>query len=606
MEQRGAGMNTAIAVAARHGWQRWRHLFLVGLAIGLAIVLSACNPHEFKTSAAQVPQLVDLTLGDPKTFNYALSNESPNVFGLTYIGLISENGLTGAIEPELAESWEISSDKKRIVFTLREGLKWSDGVPLTAEDVVFSYQKIYLNPKIPTSIQDVLRIGKNRRLPNIRKLDDRHVEFTTPEPFAPFLRTTSIAILPKHILQESVEKIGSDGNPLFLSTWATDTDPKKIICNGPYLLDAYVSSQRVIFRRNPYYWRKDAQGKSKPYIERIVWNIVENRDTTLLQFRSGGPDVSEPIRPEDFTLLKHEEKRGKFTLYVGGPRAITTFMAFNLNQGRRNGRPLISPIKSRWFNNVAFRQAVAYTIDRNRMNKTIYRGLGTLINSTLTPQSPYYLSPEKGLKVYDHNPEKAKQLLRGAGFKYNTRGQLLDADGNRVQFTLMTNAGNNIREAMIAQIKQDLTEIGMQVDLNPINFNVMTDKLSNSSDWDAYVIAMGSGREPNDGANIWSVNGSSHNFNQPSSAGKAPIEGRVIANWEAEIGRLFIEGAQELDETKRKAIYAKTQQLTQENVPWIPLVVERIMATVRNRIEGVQYPAIGEALWNIQDLHIAD
>jgi peptide/nickel transport system substrate-binding protein len=437
-------------------------------------------------------------------------------------------------------------------------------------------------------------------------VDDRHVEFITPEPFAPFLRATGIPILPKHILQESVEKQGSDGNPLFFSTWGTDTDPRKIICNGPYLLDSYVSSQRVIFRRNPYYWRKDDKGKPQPYIERIVWSVVENRDTALLQFRSGGLDISEPIRPEDFTLLKHEEKRGKFTLLVGGPRPVTTFMAFNQSQARRNGRPLVNPIKSRWFNNVSFRQAVAYAIDRNRINNTIYRGLGTLINSTLIPQSPYYLSPEQGLKIYNYDPAKAKQLLQDAGFKYDARGQLFDADGNRVRFTLMTNTGNTIREAMISQIRQDLAKIGMQVDLNPINFNVLLDKLDNTLDWDAYLLAMGSGREPNDGSNIWSPDGSSHNFNQPPLPGKPPIEGRVLADWETEIGRLFIEGAQELDETKRKAIYAKTQQLMQENLPWIPLVVERIMAAVRDRVEGVQYPELGGALWNIQDLYIVD
>jgi peptide/nickel transport system substrate-binding protein len=582
-----------------------RGVLLLLVVLG-AIALTACNPSEFKTSAAQVPELVDWTLSDPKTFNYALSNESPNVFSLIYIGLITENGLTGAIEPDLAESWKISEDKKRITFTLREGLKWSDGVPLTADDVVFSYQGIYLNPKIPTDIQDVLRIGKKRLLPNVRKVDDRHVEFITPEPFAPFLRATGIPILPKHILQESVEKQGSDGNPLFFSTWGTDTDPRKIICNGPYLLDSYVSSQRVIFRRNPYYWRKDDKGKPQPYIERIVWSVVENRDTALLQFRSGGLDISEPIRPEDFTLLKHEEKRGKFTLLVGGPRPVTTFMAFNQSQARRNGRPLVNPIKSRWFNNVSFRQAVAYAIDRNRINNTIYRGLGTLINSTLIPQSPYYLSPEQGLKIYNYDPAKAKQLLQDAGFKYDARGQLFDADGNRVRFTLMTNTGNTIREAMISQIRQDLAKIGMQVDLNPINFNVLLDKLDNTLDWDAYLLAMGSGREPNDGSNIWSPDGSSHNFNQPPLPGKPPIEGRVLADWETEIGRLFIEGAQELDETKRKAIYAKTQQLMQENLPWIPLVVERIMAAVRDRVEGVQYPELGGALWNIQDLYIVD
>jgi peptide/nickel transport system substrate-binding protein len=323
----------------------------------------------------------------------------------------------------------------------------------------------------------------------------------------------------------------------------------------------------------------------------------------LLQFRSGGLDVSEPIRPEDFTLLKREEKRGRFTVHMGGQRPITTFISFNLNQGRRDGRPIVNPIKSRWFNNVAFRQAVAYAIDREKMNNTIYRGLGALINSTLIPQSPFYLSPEQGLRVYNYDPEKARQLLLDAGFKYDPKGQLLDAEGNRVQFTLMTNAGNTIREQMLAQIRQDLARIGMQVDLSPINFNVLLDKLNNSLDWDAYLLAMGSGREPNDGSNIWSPDGSSHNFNLAKAGGK-PIEGRVVSDWEAEIGRLFIEGAQELDETRRRAIYARTQQLQQENLPWIPLVVERIMAAVRDRVQGVEYPELGGALWNIQELYI--
>ncbi len=586
--------------------QRLKGWLLVLLVCLGAIGLTACSPEQFKTSAAQVPEIIDWTLSDPKTFNVALSNESPNVFGYIYEGLIGENGLTGKVEPALAESWQISEDKKRIVFTLREGLKWSDGEPLTVDDVVFSYQDIYLNPAIPTDIQDVLKIGKNRLFPRVRKIDDRHVEFTTPEVFAPFLRRTGIPILPKHVLEKAVKTKGTDGNPLFLSTWGTDTDPQKIICNGPYMLDSYTVNQRVIFKRNPYYWRKDAQGNPQPYIERIVWSVVENRDTALLQFRSGGLDISEPIRPEDFTLLKREEKRGRFTLYMGGPRPVTTFMAFNLNQGRRNGKPLVDPIKSRWFNNTKFRQAVAYAIDRQRISNTIFRGLGSPINSTIIEQSPYYLSPEKGLKVYNYDPQKAKQLLIEAGFKYNDRGQLFDSEGNRVQFTLMTNAGNNIREAMISQIKQDLAKIGMQVDLTPINFNVLIDKLDNSLDWEAYVLAMGGGREPDDGVNVWSVQGSSHSFNQPPLPGKPPIEGHTVADWEQKISDLYIQGAQELDEAKRKEIYHEVQRIAQEQLPWIPLVVERIMAAVRNRVEPITYPELGGALWNIYDLRVTD
>lgn len=583
-----------------------RRCFLGLLAFVSAIALSGCNPTEFKTEAAQVPQIVDSTLGDPKTFNYALSNESPNVFGFIYDGLITEDGLTGEIEPALAESWEISADKKRIIFTMRENLKWSDGKPLTADDVVFSYNDIYLNEKIPTDIKDILKIGQSRLFPKVRKLDERRVEFTTPEPFAPFLRNTGLVILPKHALYKSIVTTDPKGNPQFLSKWGTDTDPTKIICNGPYTLERYNTSQRVVFRRNPYYWRKDAKGNPQPYIERFVWSIVENKDTQLLKFRSGDLDVSEPMRPEDFPLLKHEEKRGNFTVRVGGPRPVTTFIAFNLNQGRRNGKPLVDPAKSRWFNNVAFRQAIAYAINRQSIINNTYRGLGTTVNSPIISQSPYYLSPEQGLKVYNYDPEKSKKLLLGAGFKYNSRGQLLDADGNRVRFTMVTNAENTIRVAMAAQISQQLSKIGIQVDLNPINFNILVDKLDNSLDWESYLLGFTGGVEPNSGANMWFPDGGSHSFNQKPQAGRPPIEGREVAEWEEEIGHLYIQAAQELDEEKRKQIYYETQRITQENLPYIYLVNERLMAAVRDRIQGVKYSDLNGALWNLYELKVID
>ncbi|HTL90120.1 MAG TPA: ABC transporter substrate-binding protein, partial [Leptolyngbya sp.] len=368
----------------------------------------------------------------------------------------------------------------------------------------------------------------------------------------------------------------------------------------------YVATQRIIFDRNPYYWRKGAEGKQQPYIDRIIWSVVENQDTTLLQFRSGGLDISEPIRAEDYPILKKEEKRGDFKVYIGGTRPITTFMAFNLNQGKRNGRAVVDPIKSKWFNNPKFRQAVAYGIDRERMNTNIFRGLGTPINSQILETSPYYLKPEEGLKVYNFNQEKARSLLKEAGFKLNSRNQLTDPQGNAVRFTLLTNAGNTFREAMVGQIKQDLSQLGIQVDINPINFGVLIDKLDNTQEWESYLLAMGGSKEPNSGANVWLPESRSHSFNQSAGPGKPPLEGRVVADWEAEIGQLYIKGAQELDEAKRKQIYGEIQKISQEYLPWIPLVNARIMAVVRDKVKGVQYPESGGALWNLYELRVEE
>ena len=589
--------NNGLAVTNRRSF-----IFLMtGMA---AIALTGCNPAKLKTNAAEVSQLVISVLSDPKTFNYPISQESPNVFGYIYEGLISENG-RGEIEPALAESWQVSEDKKQIIFTLRSGLQWSDAQPLTADDVIFTYNEIYLNEAIPTDARDVLRIGESRALPTVKKIDDRTIEFTTPEPFAPFLRVTGLPILPAHILRESVRTKDSQGKPKFLSMWGIDTPLDQIIVNGPYKLSSYATSQRVVFDRNPYYWRKDANGNPQPFIQRVIWQIVESTDTALIQFRSGGLDAV-GVSPEYFSLLKRQEKRSDFTIYNGGPASGTTFISFNLNKGSRNGQPLVAPMKSRWFQKKEFRQAVAYAIDRQTMINNTFRGLGDMQDSPISVQSPYYLKPSEGLITYNYNPEKAKQLLLAAGFKYNDRNQLLDADGNRVRFTLITNAGNKTREAMGAQIKQDLAKIGMQVDFNPVAWSALTDKLSNTLDWECHLLGFTGGVEPNDGANIWSSKGGLHSFNQGPQEGMSPIQGWQISDWEKEIDRLMIEGARELDDAKRKEIYAKYQNIVQEQLPLIHLVNQLSMGAVRNRIEGVEYSALGGAFWNLYELKIGE
>ncbi|MEM8780951.1 MAG: ABC transporter substrate-binding protein, partial [Cyanobacteria bacterium P01_G01_bin.49] len=290
-------------------FQRSLAIILIGFCL---FFLTTCASPEIKN------QVILSVLSDPKTFNAVLSQESPNIFGLTYEGLINENPITAEKEPALAESWEISDDKLTIIFTLRKDLKWSDGEPLTADDVVFSYNDLYLNAKIPNNYRDSFRVGRSGDFPVIRKLDDRRIEFKITEPFAPFLDNAGVPILPAHILRKTVEETDQKGNPKFLAVWGTDTPPEQIIVNGAYKVKEYVTSQRIIFEKNPYFWKKDEQRNQLPNIERVVWAIVESTDTSLLQFRSGSLD-SIGVTPEYFSLLKQEEDRGNFTIYNGGP-----------------------------------------------------------------------------------------------------------------------------------------------------------------------------------------------------------------------------------------------------------------------------------------------
>ncbi|MEM9003226.1 MAG: ABC transporter substrate-binding protein, partial [Cyanobacteria bacterium P01_F01_bin.86] len=430
-----------LTAIARQLGTRGLALFMVAVS---AIVLTACNPSQFTKAEAATSRIVFSSLGDPKTFNPALSQEYPNVFLYTFEGLVTLDGETGKIIPALAESWEISDDGLTYVFTLKDGLQWSDGEPLTAADVLFTYQNVTLNEAIPAPSRDIFRIGIEGLLPNITQLDEQRIQFKLPEPFAPFLRNTGLQILPAHALRETIETLDSEENPQFLSTWTTGTPPSEIICNGPYRLKQYLPSQRVIFERNPYYRTTDAEGNQQPYIQELVWEVIESSDNQFLQFRSGGLDLI-GISPDEFALMKREEDRGNFTIYEGGPALGTTFVSFNLNKASRDGKPLVDPVKSRWFNSIAFRRAVSYAIDRPTMINNIYQGLGEPQVSPLPVQSPFYAGPEEGIPTYDYDLEKAKALLEEDGFQYNSDGELLDFEGNRVRFTLITNSGNKIR-----------------------------------------------------------------------------------------------------------------------------------------------------------------
>ena len=435
------------------------------------LAVTGCSELISRANTSEVPQIVDAILTDPKTFNPALSSDATSsaLGSMMFDGLLTQNPITGEFEPALAESWKVSDDDLEIIFTLRKDLKWSDGQPLTADDVVFSFNQLYLNEAIPYNGRATLKVGESKAYPKIVKLNDLQVKFILPEPFAPFFSTIGNSILPKHILQDSVTKKDAEGKPLFLTTWGTDTPPAKFVANSAYRLKEYVNAQRLIFEANPYYWKRGEAGEQLPKIKRVVWEIVESTDTSFFQFRSGSLDLL-GVSPEYFSLLKKEEKRGNFTIYNGGPAYGNVYITFNQNRAKRNGKPLVDPDKSRWFNDVKFRQAIAYSINRQSLIDNVHRGLGAPQNSPISVQSPFY---DDSLPGYDYDLDRAKALLKEAGFKYNSRQQLIDQQGKRVTFTLNTNAGNKIRESMGSQIKQDLSKVGIKVNFKPLAFNLL-------------------------------------------------------------------------------------------------------------------------------------
>jgi peptide/nickel transport system substrate-binding protein len=557
-----------------------------------ALLLTLTFLITVNTAKAEQPsQLTIGVLGEPETFNPALNNTATSFFDYTSIGL-TESDSKGETAPALAESWQIS--RNTITFKLRPNLKWSDGQALTTKDVDFSFNQVYLNPKIPNNYQDIFKIGKNQKFPKVKKIDDRQISFTTSEPFAPGLRTFGEAsILPAHQLLPFVKR------SQFLTAWNTQTKPEQLVSNGMYQLTEYVPGQKLVFDRNPYYWRKDAQGKQLPRIDRVIWQVKQNTDELHVLFQSGGSDIYS-LNTASFAELKKTEAAGDFTIKNFGSTPGTSFLSFNLNQGIRNGKPLVDPVKSRWFNNLKFRQAVAHAIDRPQMINTVYNGLGALQNSPISVGSPYHLAT--GLKSYDYDLAKSKQLLQSAGFKYQGN-DLYDSQNNPVSFNLITNSGNKTRAAMGAQIQQDLGKIGIKVNFQTVPFSLLVDKLDRSLDWEAHIIGFTGAIEPNDGFNFWSVDGRSHVFNQKPEPSEQRLIGRKVAPWEQQIHDLYVRGAQELNLAKRREIYAQTQRLTQENLPVIHLVNPVSLVAVRNKVQGFQPTQFGR--WNLDEISIS-
>ncbi|MEM9155226.1 MAG: ABC transporter substrate-binding protein [Cyanobacteria bacterium P01_F01_bin.33] len=578
-----------------------RLLILCTFCLYCSIGLSGCQPPP---AAEHRPYLLTAEIGAPKTFNYYLSQESSSRDALAYTleGLTQLDPDTLEWIPSLAESWKVFDDGLRIVFTMRSNLRWSDGVPLTAADVAFTYNNIIFNEAIPTSSRDVMRIGESGKLPQVNLLSDRQLEFVLPEPFAPFFQIASSPVMPAHIFREAVSTDVSEDKLPFLRMWGVDTPVREMLSSGPYELVEYVPNQRITYRANPYYWKTAADDTELPRIQTIIQGIVASQDTQLIQFRSGDADLLE-VRGSDFQLLKQEEESAQFNIFNLGPTLDNSFIAFNLSKGSNpdRGKPVVNPIKSKWFNDVNFRRAVSYALDRQTLIDSVLRGLGEPQFSVISSASPFHLSPAQGLPIYNYSPAKARETLLDAGYQYDNAGLLRDRDGNQVRFTLNTNVGNTVREAIGAIVKSNLADIGMTVDFVPIEFNTLVRKISGSHEWEAVMLSFGGGgTEPNSGANIWRSTGALHMWNP------AGLPGAEVYDWEQEIDRLFIAGVRELDFDKRKQLYDSFQTIVQEQLPLIGTVNRLVLVAMRDRLEGADPRPILGTLWNLDELAISD
>lgn len=508
--------------------------------------------------------LYTATSSDPKTFNLVMAHEtsSTDAVGELFEGLTEVDLKTLKPKGALAESWEFKNNGLKWIFHLRKGVKWFDGKEFTADDVVFTYNQIYFNPKIPNSTKDMFLI--DGKLPKVKKIDKYTVEFDLPEPFAPLLYSLSAPIFPKHVLEEAV-KSGK-----FMETWTVSTPPEKLIGTGPYKLVKYVPGQYLVYERNRDYWKKDEEGKTLPYVDKKVKFILPDQNTQLLKFKAGELDFY-GVRGDDFPELKSGEKKGNYTIYNLGPSLSADFICFNQKKGA------IPDWKWKLFTNRKFRWAISHAVDRKGIILTVYNGLGYPVYSPVTPANKLYYDPD--YPKFPYNLEKAKKLLEEIGLKdRNGDGWLETPDGHKVEFNLLTNSNNPSRVQIGAIIKYDLKRLGIDVHFQPLDFNNLVEKLLHTHDFDAVIIGLTGSIDPNGGRNVWMSSGQLHMWN--------PNQKKPATEWEAEIDRLFEEGARELDFKKRVKIYKKAYRIISYEQPLIYIAAPLVLEAARNRVKN--------------------
>lgn len=539
-------------------------------------------------------ELILSTIGEgPKTFNPCNSKDatSSSMAGMLYDGLVTTEPRTGEVIPLLAKDFEVNGND--YIVHLRHGVKWSDGKPITADDVMYTYQEIiFKGLGNPSSMENMKVEGK---LPSIEKIDDYMVKFTTPKPFAPFLRQLSNPIVPKHYFKPYSDRGESEFNA-FLSP---NTPPEEIVSNGAFKLKEYVAAQRVVFVRNPDYYKINTQNERLPYLDKVVYMIVGDTNNEILKFEAGELDLLS-IRGENVARYKLREPNSDYKIYNLGPDTGTLFLLFNLNNRKdSNGNWYVNPIKQKWFSNRDFRAAVDWAVDRKNMVQNIAKGVAKPLFTAESLNSIYL---NKYIKGHPKDKKVAEDSLKKAGF-YNKNGILYDSDGNRVEFDLYTNAGVLEREALGVMIKQDLEDLGMKVNFKPIEFNTLVNKLSNTNDWDMAIMGLtGSPLEPNDGKNVWKSTGPLHLFNQRPQNYK--VDDRL--EWEKELDEIFELGAQKLTFEERKPVYDRYQTIIYNQKPIIYLYSPIRIAAIRKKFKNVFPTPLSGLVYNLDELYIED
>ena len=526
---------------------------------------------------------------EPKTFNPVTATDaiSREVIARCHADLISINRASQQTEPALAKSWKVSPDGRTFTLKLRKGIRFSDGHPFDADDVIFSFT-VYLDEAVGSPQRDLLII--DGKLPVITKLDQYTVRFTLPRPYAAAERLfDGLSILPKHLLEKPYQK------GQFAKAWTLNTAMSEMAGMGPFRVKQYVAGQRIVLERNPYYWKADRAGHRLPYVDEVVFLFVGGEDQQVIRFEAGDTELISRLSAENYALLSKDAVRKGWQLSDLGPSLEYNFLVFNLNNVDFKKLPAVAQ-KQAWFRELKFRQAVSAAIDRDSIVKLVYGARGTPLWGNVGPGNKLWVN--QSIPHPARSLENGRELLKSAGFSWNNAGRLLDSTSKPVEFTILTSSSNTQRTKMATLVQDDLSQLGIQANVVPLDFRAMLDRVFQSFDYEAAIMALGGGDpDPNPEMNVWLSNGATHlwhlNEIQPAS------------DWERKIDQLMEQQMVTLKYDKRKQLYDRVQQLIAENLPFVFLATPDILVGAKAEI-GNFHPAVldDNTLWNAEELYL--
>ena len=544
-----------------------RRIFLLVLAVLFTAMLMAAPFVEDSLLTPDPNPSTGGTLylaltGSPQSFNFygTLDSNAYSVAGQMLTGLVEAHPVTSAIRPALAESWEVSEDNKEVTFHLRD-VKWSDGVPLTADDVIFTFEHFVMNPVARGN--SVARFTIEAKPIEWVKVDDSTVKAILPAPYAAFFTVLSHAyIYPSHALESKIDKERPDS---VNDVWLTNTPLNEIPANGPFMLSEYIIDQKVVMTKNPNYWKVDEYGNKLPYVDKIEYLVVSDAQVRLAKFMAGELDYM-AVSGNDFPILKERELAGgPFRVFLAEPTQPTPspiHIAFNFD--------VEDPKLREVFRTTEFRQAMEYAVDRERIIDEVYNGLAVLGGVPVLPSNKAFYNPKIEEIRRPFNLAEAARILDELGFKDVDGDGLREyPDGTKFEFVLTLQSSPQEYQDIGYIYSQDLQSIGIKVNLQILDSS-LTGQMFGAGSFEVGIRAFGNQPDPQLRKAIWQPGTQLYYWHRTTRDPDTnlPIMENML-DWEKRVYELFEKGQVAMDPVERKSYYDEWQEIYAEYLPVI-------------------------------------